>query len=161
MAQGSNAGAGSLAGKPCLNHPSTHRYEEQLSPGRPNLHLRQTQYVPPGQCHGTALSLPMSPPMLHPSASPSSSTFCFSCCQNATQSHMMPFSSKNLLLISYHHQPCRLKQLIPNKLMTLLRSHFNLLHIQFLLQASIKRHLSTGCDHVPKPTSSCMPQIAK
>lgn len=95
MAQGSNAGAGSLPGKPCLNHSSTHRYKEQLSPGKPNLHLRQTQYVPAGQCHGAALSLPMSPPMLDPSASPSSSAFCFFCCQNATQSHITPLFSKD------------------------------------------------------------------
>lgn len=87
MAQDSDAGAGSLAGKPWLNHPSAHRYQEQLSPRRPNLHLRQTQYVPAGQCHRPTLSLPMSPPMLDPSASPSSSTFCFFCCQNTTQSH--------------------------------------------------------------------------
>lgn len=73
---------------------------------------------------------------------------------NAIFLHRIP------LLISYHHQSCRLKQLIPNKLRILLRPRFNLLHIKFLLGASTNRHLSTGCDH-PKPTSSCMPQTAK
>lgn len=74
------------------------------------------------------------------------------------------FLHRTPLLLSYHHQPCRSKQPIPNKLKILLRPHFNLLHVKFLLGASADRHLSMchlGWDHIPKPTSSCIPQIAK
>jgi len=83
------------------------------------------------------------------------------CCP---ESYNTIFLYRTPLLLSYHHQPCRLKQLIPNELIILLRPHFNLLHVKFLLGASTDEHLSTchlGRDHVPSPTSSCIPQIAK
>lgn len=133
---------------------SARRYKKQLSQGRPDLRLRQTQYVPAGWYCGVAPSLPTSLLVLSPSASPLSSAFCFFCCQGATQSHIMPFLlCRTPLLLSYHHQPCRIRQPILNKLRILLGPHFNLLHVKFLLGASTDGHLSMCClgrVHVPQ-----------